>query len=85
MLSFAPLENLLAAKGIRKSALKTEKIIGGGTYTFIVGAMKKPVREGLSISAINSLCEYLHCQPGDIMEWVPDQEQKKEAEKCESS
>ena len=72
MLSFAPLENILAAKGIRKSAIKTEKIIGGGTYTFIVGAMKKPVREGLSISAINSLCEYLHCQPGDIMEWVPD-------------
>lgn len=72
MLSFAPLENFLTAKGIRKTALKTEKIINGGTYTFIANAMKKPVKEGLSISAINSLCEYLHCQPGDIMEWIPD-------------
>ena len=76
MLSFAPLENFLAIKGIKKSALKTEKIIGGGTYTFLVDAMKKPVKEGLSISAINSLCEYLHCQPGDIMEWVPDAAQE---------
>lgn len=72
MLSFAPLENFLAEKGIRKTTLKTEKIINGGTYTFIASAMKTPVKEGLSISAINSLCEYLHCQPGDIMEWVPD-------------
>lgn len=72
MLSFAPLDNFLTAKGIRKTVLKTEKIINGGTYTFIAAAMKKPVKEGLSISAINSLCEYLHCQPGDIMEWVPD-------------
>ncbi len=72
MLSFAPLENFLRQKGIRKTTLKTEKILNGGTYTFIAGAMKKPVKEGMSISAINSLCEYLQCQPGDILEWVPD-------------
>lgn len=72
MLSFAPLENYLATKGIKKTTLKTKKILHGGTYTIIAGAMKKPVKDGLSISAINSLCEYLNCQPGDIMEWVPD-------------
>ena len=78
MLSFAPLENFLAAKGIRKTTLKTEKVLNGSGYTFIASAMKKPVKEGLSISAINSLCEYLHCQPGDIMEWVPDTENKED-------
>ncbi len=75
MLSFAPLEKILSEKGIKKSALKTKKIINGSTYTFIASAMRKPVKEGLSISAINILCEYLNCQPGDIMEYVPDQEQ----------
>ena len=28
----------------------------------------------LSQDALNRLCSLLHCQPGDIMEWVPDDE-----------
>lgn len=72
MLSFAPLETLLNNKDIRKTALKTEKVINGSTYTFIAKAMKTPVKEGLSISAIDNLCKYLNCQPGDLMEYVPD-------------
>lgn len=74
MLSFAPLETLLNNKDIRKTTLKTEKIINGSTYTFIAKAMKTPVKEGLSISAIDSLCRYLNCQPGDIIEYIPDQD-----------
>lgn len=73
MLSFAPLEALLNEKNIRKTALKTEKIINGSTYTFVAKAMKIPVKEGLSISAIDSICKYLSCQPGDIIEYIPDE------------
>lgn len=72
MLSFAPLNNFLKSKGIKKTTLKTEKILNGSGYTFVAAAMKTPVKEGLSISAVNSICDYLKCQPGDIMEWVPD-------------
>ena len=28
----------------------------------------------LSHDALNRLCSLLHCQPGDIMEWIPDDE-----------
>lgn len=72
MLSFAPLEKILNEKDIRKTALKTEKILNGSAYTFVAKAMKIPVKEGLSISAIDDICKYLNCQPGDILEYVPD-------------
>lgn len=35
----------------------------------------------VSTDTINKICEYLHVQPGDIMEWIPDSvynEQNKE-------
>ncbi|MBC8576482.1 hypothetical protein H8717_08695 [Oscillospiraceae bacterium BX1] len=28
----------------------------------------------LSPGALNRLCSLLHCQPGDMPEWVPDDE-----------
>lgn len=74
MISFKPLDNLLKSKGRTKSSLKTEKILGGGTFTTISAAIKTPIKEGVSISAINDLCEALECQPGDIIEYVPDEE-----------
>ncbi|MCM1059634.1 MAG: helix-turn-helix domain-containing protein [Eubacterium sp.] len=72
MLSFAPLEKLLISKKIPKTTLKTEKILNGSTYTFIVKAMKTPVKKGMSISAIDNICKALNCQPGDILEYIPD-------------
>ena len=74
MIRFKPLDNLLKSKGRTKSSLKTEKILGGGTFTTISAAIKTPIKEGVSISAINDLCEALECQPGDIIEYVPDEE-----------
>lgn len=72
MISFKPLENFLKSQGKTKSYLKTQKIIGGGTFTTISSAMRTPIKEGVSISAINDICKKLNCQPGDIMEYVPD-------------
>lgn len=73
MISFKPLETLLKSQGKTKSFLKTEKILGGGTFTTISAAIKTPIKEGVSISAINDLCEALHCQPADLIEYVPDE------------
>lgn len=33
--------------------------------------------EKVSIDVIEKLCEFLNCQPGDIMEYVPDREIEK--------
>lgn len=71
-ISFRPIVKLLKAKGQTKSALKTNKVVGGSTYTIIVNSFEVPIEEGVSISAINAICRYLDCQPGDIMEYVPD-------------
>lgn len=34
--------------------------------------------EYLSMEAIEKLCKYFNCQPGDLMEYIPDEEEKKE-------
>lgn len=46
-------------------------------------------RENITTDTICKICDYFHCMPDDIMEWVPDtnasEQQKKEleAEKAE--
>lgn len=38
----------------------------------------------MSTDTINKVCEYLHVQPSEIMEWIPDEEYNKaNAEKAE--
>ena len=38
--------------------------------------------ENISSDTLNKVCEYLQVQPGEIMEWIPDEEyQKANAEK----
>lgn len=31
----------------------------------------------ISTDTLNRICEYLHVQPSEIMEWIPDSEYKK--------
>lgn len=31
----------------------------------------------ISTDTLNRICEYLHVQPGEIMEWIPDSEYEK--------
>mgnify|MGYP002705544336 FL=1 len=72
MISFKPLENLLKSQGKTKTFLKSEKILGGGTFTTISAAIKTPIKEGVSISAIDDLCKALNCQPSDLIDYIPD-------------
>ena len=64
-ISFAPLKDLIPL-----SRLKHQKVIGGATYDVIRASIDAPVEEGVSISAIDAICKYLGCQPGDIMRYV---------------
>ena len=58
---------LLKAKGINTTRIRREKIIGQGTLTAI-----KNGTGGLDAKTISKLCALLDCQPGDIMEYVPE-------------
>ncbi len=50
------------------SLTKKDKIIGQATW--------KKIHEGghIDTRTIDALCKYLNCQPGDILEYVDEQE-----------
>ena len=53
-------------KNINSYTIKRDKIIGQASY--------KKIKDGGDIDTrtISKLCKYLGCQPGDILEYVPD-------------
>lgn len=60
---------LMKGRSISIYKLKSDKIIGTATLD--------KIRKGeghIDTRSIESLCRYLDCQPGDIMEYVPDNE-----------
>ena len=61
------LVKLFNEKGVNSYTIKRDKIIGQASY--------KKIKEGGDIDTrtISKLCKYLNCQPGDILEYVPDQ------------
>ena len=59
--------NLLQEQGYTSYRIKKENIIGQATLTKI-----KKGTGGLDHRSIDNLCRVLGCQPGDLMEYVPD-------------
>jgi putative transcriptional regulator len=55
-------------QGINTTRIRRENIIGQGTLTAI-----KNGTGGLDAKTISKLCALLDCQPGDIMEYVPEE------------
>lgn len=59
--------NLLKAKNKTMYDLRKDKVIGTATL--------EKMRKGMGhvdTRSIESLCEYLDCQPGDLMEYVKE-------------
>lgn len=68
MIVYYKLDSLLKQRGISKNKLVQDT----GISTNIVSKISK--NEGFKTETINRICEYLQTQPGDIMEWIPDDE-----------
>lgn len=66
-ISYQKLFRLLEEKGWTTYKIRKEKLIGQGTMTAL-----KNGTGGLDSKTISRLCEVLNCQPGDLMEYVPD-------------
>lgn len=60
---------MMETRGLSTYRIRKEKIISESTL--------QNIREGRRITtdAIASLCGALNCQPGDILEYVPEQQQ----------
>lgn len=56
---------LMQAKGIKKYDLRQN-----GIYAAVVDKLIK--NANVDVTTINKLCKLLDCQPGDIMEYIPD-------------
>ena len=67
MISYARLLELFAKNGYTSYRIKKEGIIGQGTLTAL-----KSGSGGLDAKTLNRLCKLFACQPGDIMEYIPD-------------
>ena len=64
-------KKLLQEKGYTTYKIRKEGLIGNATYQ----ALKNPSSgKGLDHRTIDKLCKALECQPGDIMEYIPDSE-----------
>lgn len=64
-INFKKLFGLLDSKGLNMYSLRKDKVIGTATL--------EKMRKGeghIDTRSIESLCKYLNCQPGDIMEYV---------------
>ena len=67
MISYEKLFLLLKEQGWSTYRIRKEKLIGQGTLTAL-----KNSTGGLDHKTISRLCAVLNCQPGDIMEYIPD-------------
>lgn len=72
MIVYYRLDTLLNGRKITKTQLCKDT----GISTNVISKISK--NEGFKTETINRLCEYLHVQPSEIMEWIPDEEYQKQ-------
>lgn len=68
MISFKPLLKLLIDRDIKKTELIQLANISNATVA------KFSNDDDVSLKVINKVCKALNCQPGDLMEYIPDQD-----------
>lgn len=64
--SYSKLFDLMAQRDIKKIDLRTKYKMNPKT----VDSLAK--NKSVTVDTIMTLCEILNCQPGDIMEYIPD-------------
>lgn len=71
-INFKKLDTLLDKKGKKWSSLREKEEVGGcGISPAIVMKMKEGTGH-VDTRTIQKICEYLNCQPGQIMEYVKE-------------
>ena len=60
----------LRIHGVNSSSCRTTGQLAQSTFTYL----KR--KDMIGTKAIDQICSILRCQPGDLIEWVPDQEDK---------
>ena len=71
MIVYDKLMNILSERQMNKRQLSEAIGIKANTMS----ALSK--NRNVNMETINKVCEYLHVQPSEIMEWIPDAEYEK--------
>lgn len=66
MIAYYKLIDMLNRKGMKKIDL--QNAIGCSPVTIASISKNRPV----NLTTIDSICRVLNCQPGDILEYIPD-------------
>ena len=66
---YTKLFDCLKEAGYTTYRIRKEKLMGQGTLTAL-----KNGTGGLEHKTIERLCQVLNCQPGDLMEYVPEED-----------
>ena len=66
MIAFYKLWDKMNRMGIRKKDLKDKRIVSSAT----INKMKN--NEVVTTETVDKLCEYLNCQPDEILEYIPN-------------
>lgn len=61
---------LLKEKGLKKYDLRKDKVISMSALESM-----RTGKHYVDTRTIEYLCVYLHCQPGDLMEYVPEEQE----------
>ena len=67
-IDYTKLFELMKEKGLTTYRIRKEKIISEGTL------QKLRENKAVSTESISALCKALGCQPGDIIEYVPEEQ-----------
>lgn len=75
MISYQKLFDKLKAEGWSSYRVRKEKLIGQGTLTNL-----RNQSGGLDSKTLDKICRTFNCQPGDLMEYIPDEDTKSDSE-----
>ena len=64
--NYRKLFELIKAKGMTQKNFKTEIEIGGTTFKKLLN------NDSITTKTICKICDYFHCMPCDIMEFIPE-------------
>lgn len=72
MIVFGPIMKMLADHGWTSYRLRKEKVLPEGTLS------RLRTGQPVTTATIDTVCRLCHCQPGDILSYVPDQTEKEQ-------
>ena len=75
MISYQKLFDKLKEEGWSFYRVRQEKLIGQGTL-----ARLRNQSGGLDSKTLNKICRTFNCQPGDLMEYIPDEGSESDSE-----